>query len=111
MKKLILAVIAAIALVSEANSVEARKAILIKSGQWQAMTEAEQARIVQQASKGHLSTDDVGKLAAAAHVKAVVLTHLTSLPEGDDYSSWAEQVKKRYAGQVTIAKDLMSFEP
>ncbi len=98
-------------LVSEANSVEARKAILMKSGQWQAMTEAEQARIMQQASKGHLSTDDVGKLAAAAQVKAVVLTHLTSLPEGDDYSSWAEQVKKYYAGRVTIAKDLMSFEP
>jgi hypothetical protein len=34
-----------------------------------------------------------------------------SLPEGDDYSSWAEQVKKYYAGQVTIVKDLMSFEP
>jgi ribonuclease BN (tRNA processing enzyme) len=98
-------------LVSEANSVEARKGILMKSGQWQAMTEAEHARIMQQASKGHLSTDDVGKLAAAAHVKAVVLTHLTSLPEGDDYSPWAEQVKKYYAGQVTIAKDLMSFEP
>jgi hypothetical protein len=35
----------------------------------------------------------------------------TSLPEGDDDSSWGEQVKKNYAGQVTIAKDLMSFEP
>jgi ribonuclease BN (tRNA processing enzyme) len=66
---------------------------------------------MQQASMGHLSTDDVGKLAAAAHVKAVVLMHLTSLPEGDDYSSWAEQVKKHYGGQVTIAKDLMSFTP
>jgi ribonuclease BN (tRNA processing enzyme) len=98
-------------LVAEANSVEARKAILIKSGQWQAMTEAEQARIMQQASMGHLSTDDVGKLAAAAHVKAVVLTHLTSLPEGDDYSSWAEQVKKHYGGRVTVAKDLMTFTP
>jgi ribonuclease BN (tRNA processing enzyme) len=98
-------------LVSEANSVEARKAILIKSGQWQAMTEAEQSRIMQQASKGHLSTDDVGKLAAAAQVKAVVLTHLTSLPEGDDYSPWVAQVKKYYSGPVTAARDLMSFEP
>jgi ribonuclease BN (tRNA processing enzyme) len=98
-------------LVSEANSVEARKAILIKSGQWQAMTDAEQARIMQQASRGHLSPDDVGKLAAGAQVKAVVLTHLTSLPEGDDYSSWAADVKKHYAGQVTVAKDLRSFEP
>jgi ribonuclease BN (tRNA processing enzyme) len=98
-------------LVSEANSVEARKAILIKSGQWQAMTEAEQTRIMRQAAMGHLSTDDVGKLASSAHVKAVVLTHLTSLPDGDDYAPWVAEVKKTYAGPVTTAKDLMSFEP
>ncbi len=98
-------------LVSEANSVEARKAILIKSGQWQAMTEAEQTHIMRQAAMGHLSTDDVGKLASSAHVKAVVLTHLTSVPEGDDYSTWVAEVKKSYSGPVTAAKDLMSFEP
>jgi len=96
-------------LVSEANSVEARKQILIKSGQWQAMTAAEQARIMEQAAKGHLSPEDVGKLAARAQVKAVVLTHLTSLPEGDDYSPWADEVKKNFAGPVMIARDLMEF--
>ena len=98
-------------LVSEANSVEARKAILIKSGQWQAMTPAEQERIMQQASHGHLSTADVGRLAANAQVSSVALTHLTPLPDGGDYSSWVDEVKKYYSGRVTVAKDLMSFEP
>jgi ribonuclease BN (tRNA processing enzyme) len=96
-------------LVSEANSVEARKQILIKSGQWQAMTPEEQARIMVQASKGHLSLEDVGNLASRAAVKTVVLTHLTSLPEGDDYTPWADEVKKYFSGQVLIAKDLMEF--
>jgi ribonuclease BN (tRNA processing enzyme) len=96
-------------LVSEANSVEARKQILIKSGQWQAMTPQEQTRITEQASKGHLSPEDAGKLAARAEVKTVMLTHLTALPDGDDYTPWADEVKKYFSGQVLIAKDLMEF--
>lgn len=96
-------------LISEANSVEARKAILIQSGQWQAMTAQEQARIMVQAASGHLSPQDVGKLAAAAHVKTVVLTHLTSLPQGDDYTPWADEVRQNFHGQVFIARDLMEF--
>jgi ribonuclease BN (tRNA processing enzyme) len=96
-------------LVSEANSVEARKQILIKSGQWQAMTPAEQDRIMVQASRGHLAPADVGKLAASAGVKTVVLTHLTALPEGDDYKPWADEVKKYFSGQVLIAKDMAEF--
>jgi ribonuclease BN (tRNA processing enzyme) len=96
-------------LVSEANSVEVRKQILIDSGQWQAMTSQEQSRIMEQAAKGHLSPQDVGELAARAGVKTVVLTHLTPLPSGDDYSGWAEEVRKRFSGEVLIAKDLMEF--
>jgi ribonuclease BN (tRNA processing enzyme) len=96
-------------LVSEANSVEVRKQILIDSGQWQAMTSQEQSRIMEQAAKGHLSPQDVGELAARAGVKTVVLTHLTPLPRGDDYSAWAEEVRKHFSGEVLIAKDLMEF--
>jgi ribonuclease BN (tRNA processing enzyme) len=95
-------------LVSEANSVEERMQLLIKSGQWQVMTPAEQAGIKRQMAQGHLSTDDVGKLAAQARVKTVVLTHLTAKPD-DDYTSWANEVKKHFSGQVLIAKDLMEF--
>jgi len=81
------------------------------NGQWQAMTPAEQERIMQQASHGHLSTADVGRLATNAQVSSVALTHLTPLPDGGDYSSWVDEVKKYYSGRVTVAKDLMSFEP
>jgi ribonuclease BN (tRNA processing enzyme) len=81
---------------------------LIKSGQWEAMTPAEQAGIKLQMTQGHLSTDDVGKLAARARVKTVVLTHLTAKPD-DDYTPWADEVKKFFSGQVLVAKDLMEF--
>jgi ribonuclease BN (tRNA processing enzyme) len=95
-------------LVSEANSVEERMQLLINSGQWQAMTPAEQAGIKRQMTQGHLSTEDVGKIAAQARVKTVVLTHLTPKPD-NDYTPWANEVKKHFSGQVLIAKDLMEF--
>ncbi len=95
-------------LVSESNSVGERMQLLIKSGQWQVMTPAEQAGIKRQMAQGHLSTEDVGKLAAQAGVKTVVLTHVTSKPD-DDYTSWVNDVKKYFSGQVLVAKDLMEF--
>jgi ribonuclease BN (tRNA processing enzyme) len=95
-------------LVSEANSVEQRMQDLIRSGQWQIMTPDEQVRIKRQMAEGHLSTDDVGKMAARAGVKTVVLTHLTWKSD-DDYTSWADEVKKHFSGKVLIAKDLMEF--
>jgi ribonuclease BN (tRNA processing enzyme) len=93
---------------SEANSAEERMQLLISSAQWRAMTLAEQAGIKRQMTQGHLSTEDVGKMAAQARVKTVVLTHLTSKPD-NDYTSWANEVKKHFSGQVLIAKDLMEF--
>jgi ribonuclease BN (tRNA processing enzyme) len=95
-------------LVSEANSVEERMQGLIRSGQWQAMTPAEQAGIRRQMTQGHLSLDDVGKMATQARVKTVVLTHLTAKPD-DDYTTWTNEVKKYFSGQVLIARDLMEF--
>jgi ribonuclease BN (tRNA processing enzyme) len=95
-------------LVSEANSIEQRMQDLMKSGQWQVMTAEEQARIKRQMAEGHLSTEDVGKLAALAAVKAVVLSHLTWKAD-DDYSTWADEVKKHFSGPVLIAKDLKEF--
>jgi ribonuclease BN (tRNA processing enzyme) len=95
-------------LVSEANSIEERMRDLMVSGQWQKMTTDEQERIKHQMTEGHLSTSDVGKMAQAAGVKTVVLTHLT-WKANDDYGSWAEDVKKYFSGEVLIAKDLSRF--
>jgi ribonuclease BN (tRNA processing enzyme) len=95
-------------LVSEANSVEERMQGLIKSGQWEVMPPAQRAGIQRQMTQGHLSTVDVGKMASQARVKTVVLTHLTAKPD-DDYTSWVNDVKKYFSGQVLVAKDLMEF--
>jgi ribonuclease BN (tRNA processing enzyme) len=51
----------------------------------------------------------IGELAARAGVKTVVLTHLTPLASGDDYSAWAEEVRKHFSAEVLIAKDPMEF--
>jgi ribonuclease BN (tRNA processing enzyme) len=95
-------------LVSEANSVEERMNDLIKSGQWQVMTPAEQAGIKRQMAERHLDTDDIGKLATRAGVKAVVLTHLT-WKANDDYAPWVAEVQKHFSGPVMLAKDLWEF--
>ena len=95
-------------LVSEASSIEQRMQDLMRSGQWQVMTTEEQTRIKRQMAEGHLSTEDVGKLAAHAAVKTVVLSHLTWKAD-DDYSTWADEVKKHFSGSVLIAKDLKEF--
>jgi hypothetical protein len=89
-----------------ASNVE--KKDLVRSGQWQVMTPEEQVRIKGQMAEGHLSTDDVGKMATRAGVKTVVLTHLTWKAD-DDYSTWADEVKKHFSGPVLIAKDLKDF--
>ena len=95
-------------LVAEANSIEQRMLDLIRSGQWQVMTNEEQARIKRQMAEGHLSPDDVGHLAQGAAVKSVVLSHLTWKAD-DDYASWVDEVKKHFSGPVFIAKDLKEF--
>jgi ribonuclease BN (tRNA processing enzyme) len=95
-------------LVSEVNSVEQRMQDLLRSGQWQIMSPQEQERIKQQMAAGHLSTEDVGRLATRAAVNTVVLTHLT-YKEDDDYSSWIAEVQKNFSGRVLVAKDLSEF--
>lgn len=97
-------------LVSETASFEDRKQRFIKTGQWQAMTPAEQEGITRQATQGHMGLEIVGKMAERAKVKTLVLSHLTARADGsDDYTTWADEVKKHFSGQVLIAKDLMEF--
>jgi ribonuclease BN (tRNA processing enzyme) len=96
-------------LVSEVNSVEDRKHQLINNGQWQVMTAAQQAGIMRQATEAHMTADAIGKMATRANAKTVVLTHLTERPGSDDYTPWADEVKKYFSGQVLVAKDLMEF--
>ena len=98
-------------LVAEVNSSDDRKQILIADGQWQIMSEQERVGILEQAKRGHLTPEDVGKMASRANIKTVVLTHLTYRPppNTENYAPWADEVRKHFSGQVLIAKDLMAF--
>jgi ribonuclease BN (tRNA processing enzyme) len=96
-------------LVTETCSCDDRKQAMINDGRWQAMTPAEQAGSMRQATQGHMTLDVIGKMAQRANVKTVVLSHLTQRVGTDDYTPWAEEVKKHFSGQVLVAKDLMEF--
>ena len=94
--------------VTETVSFKDRMQRMIASGQWQAMIPSEQAGIQRQATQGHMTPEIIGKTAARAGVKTVVLSHLTYKPDGN-YSAVAEEVRQYFSGQVLIAKDLAEF--
>ena len=58
----------------------------------------------------HTTTEDVGRIAAAAGVKVLALSHFVP---GDDPQvtddDWTEGVKKHYSGRIIVAKDLMQL--
>ena len=56
----------------------------------------------------HTSTEDVGRIAAAAGVKVLALSHFVpgDDPEVSD-GDWARDVKKNFSGRIIVAKDLM----
>lgn len=58
----------------------------------------------------HTTTEELGKVAAAAGVKTLVLSHFVP---GDDSSitdeMWLEGVRKHFSGQVIVGRDLMEL--
>lgn len=58
----------------------------------------------------HTLPEDVGKIAAQANVKTLVLSHFVP---GDDASitdaQWSEGVRKHFKGRVVVGKDLMEI--
>jgi ribonuclease BN (tRNA processing enzyme) len=59
----------------------------------------------------HTTTEDVGRIAVAAGVKVLVMSHFVP---GDDPlvtdDDWTEDVKKNFAGKIVVAKDLMELK-
>lgn len=59
----------------------------------------------------HTTTADVGRIAAAAGVKTLVLSHFVP---GDDPEvtdeDWTRDVKASYSGRIIVAKDLMELK-
>jgi ribonuclease BN (tRNA processing enzyme) len=96
-------------LVSEVVSVEDVKEARIRDGRWQAMSPKEQEEFIRHMIEEHITPEQIGKMAARANVKTVILSHLTARPDSDDYTAWAEEVKKHFSGRVLVAQDLMEF--
>ena len=97
-------------LLSEVASAEEIKQRRIKSGDWQKMTPAQQEATMRHLTTEHLTPEAVGKLASAAGVKTVVLTHMPSSgKDNDDYKRYADEVSQYYSGRVLVANDLMEF--
>jgi ribonuclease BN (tRNA processing enzyme) len=67
-------------------------------------------RLGQHLMASHTSTEDVGRVAAQAGVKTLVLSHLVP---GDDPSitdeQWAEGARKNFKGRIIVGKDLMEI--
>ena len=59
--------------------------------------------------ESHTTTEDVGKIAAAAGVKLLVMSHLVpgDIEVSDD--DWTRDVKKYFSGKIIVAKDLMEL--
>jgi ribonuclease BN (tRNA processing enzyme) len=58
----------------------------------------------------HTSAEDVGRIAAAAGVKLLVLSHLVPAddPQVTD-ENWLEAVRKNFSGRAVVAQDLMQL--
>jgi ribonuclease BN (tRNA processing enzyme) len=97
-------------LVSEVVSIDELVERQIAIGRWQTMTPEEQASLIRHQKEQHLTAEEVGKLAARANVKTVVLTHISAtIDPDDDYARYVAQVNKEFSGPVLVAKDLMEF--
>ena len=101
---------AADVLVTEVTVVEDVIEVMKKNGAWQAKTPDEQAGWIRHMNEEHVTPEQVGRMAAAAGVKSVVLTHFSPTADPKDgYRRYVAGAGKFYAGPVLLAKDLARF--
>jgi ribonuclease BN (tRNA processing enzyme) len=96
--------------VTETTSPEDVVGLYKKTGIWQAKTPSEQEGFLRHMHEEHVTPEDIGRMAAKAGVKAVVMTHIgpTIIPN-DDFQRYVDEAKKYYSGPITLANDLMKF--
>ena len=97
-------------LVTEVSSTDDVVEVFKRNGVWQTKTPAEQEGFIRHMNEEHVTPEDVGKMAAKAGVKTVVMTHLgPRVDPNDDYQRYVDEVKKYFSGRIVLAKDLMQF--
>jgi ribonuclease BN (tRNA processing enzyme) len=96
--------------VTETTSPEDVVELFKKNGAWQAKSPSEQEGFLRHMHEEHVTPEDIGKMAAKADVKAVVMTHLgPSVDPSDNYQRYIDEARKYYSGPITLANDLMKF--
>ena len=61
-------------------------------------------------TREHLTPEAVGRLAASAGVKAVLLTHMVASPDRNLARQLRERIGKFYAGPVIVGHDLLTYQ-
>ncbi len=85
--------------------------ILIHEGYLQGFfdaTEGKQVRVAQNLSRYHTTASQVGQIAARAHVKQLVITHV--MPP-DRSEAIAKMAATTFPRKITVGADLMRFSP
>jgi hypothetical protein len=68
----------------------------------------EKAGFIRHMHEERVTPAEVGKMAAAAGVKTVVMTHLSpTVNPNDDYHRYVVAAQKYFHGRIVLAKDLM----
>jgi len=94
-------------LVSEVTDVDATMQIV---GATMHLTPQQLAAMRLHMQQEHLTPEAVGRLATAAHVKTVILTHFSPGRDDEtDASRYTEGVRKYFTGTVIAGRDLFEF--
>ena len=72
------------------------------------MSRGDNLEVAQRLSRYHTDAEHVGKIAAAARVKKLVLTHLIPPEDGD---KMRELAAKNFEGDIIVGKDLIHVAP
>jgi ribonuclease BN (tRNA processing enzyme) len=97
-------------LVSEVTVVEDVIEVMRRNGVWLSKSASEQAAWMRHMEDEHVTPEQVGRMASAAGVKRVVLTHLSpTVDRKDDYQRYAVEVRKFFTGPVAVASDFSRF--
>jgi len=59
----------------------------------------------------HMTPEDVGAMAARAHVKTLILTHFVPGDDDEtDVSQYTSGARKTFSGTIIAARDLFEFD-
>jgi ribonuclease BN (tRNA processing enzyme) len=67
------------------------------------------ANIMDHLVNSHTSAEDAGRVAAAAGVRTLVLSHLVPARAGITDEMWAEGARRHFSGEIIVGRDMMEI--